>query len=152
MLIASMLPYSSPMTKRTTKDWHGCPIRYGAAVFGDPWCLLILRDLMFKDARHFSDFNNAGEGISTNILAARLAMLEEERVIQKTADPKHGKRFIYSLTEKGLGLLPLMLEIIDWAGVWDEQSEVPPAFAKELRQDRAVLARRIASDPGVRLE
>ena len=134
------------MTKRTTEDWHGCPIRYGAAVFGDPWCLLILRDLMFKGARYYADFINAGEGISTNILATRLAVLEDERIIEKSIDPDHGKRFIYSLTEKGIGLLPAMLEIIDWSEVWDDQTEVPASFAKELRQDRVALAKRIASD------
>lgn len=136
------------MTKRTTDDWHGCPIRYGAAIFGDHWCLLILRDLMFKGAQYYADFVNADEGISTNILAARLVKLEDEGMLQKRPDPEHGKRFIYSLTDKGLGLIPAMLEIIDWAEVWDDQTEVPPKFATRLRQNRASLARKIAKDLG----
>lgn len=89
---------------------------------------------------------DAGEGISTNILASRLAKLEDEGVIQKHPDPEHGKRFVYSLTNKGLGLLPAMLEIINWAEVWDDQTEVPSKFAKELRKDRATLTRKIVDD------
>jgi len=132
------------MTKRSTNDWHGCPIRYGAAIFGDHWCLLILRDLMFRGARYYADFINAGEGIATNILATRLAELEDEGILEKRPDPEHGKRFIYSLTKKGLGLIPAMLEIIDWSEKWDGQTEVPRKFATELRRDRTALARKIA--------
>ncbi len=131
------------MTKRTTQDWHGCPIRYSAAIFGDNWSMLILRDLMFKGAKHYADFINAGEGISTNILATRLARLEAEGIIAKHADPEHGKRYIYTLSDKGLGLLPAMLEMIDWAETWDMQTGVPPEFIEELRRDRSALAKKI---------
>jgi len=134
------------MTKRTTQDWHGCPIRYGAAIFGDNWCLLILRDLMFKGAKHYADFINAGEGISTNILAVRLNMFEVEGIIEKHPDPDHGKRYVYFLTDKGLGLLPAMLEIIDWSETWDNKTEVPADFSKELEKDRSALAKKIIQD------
>jgi len=131
------------MTKKTSDDWHGCPIRYSAAIFGDNWCMLILRDLMFKGATHYANFLNAGEHISTNILASRLTKLEVEGVIKKHPDPEHGGRFVYLLTEKGLGLVPAMLEIIDWAEAWDPQTEVPPEFATDLRADRRALAKKI---------
>lgn len=133
------------MTKRTTKDWHGCPIRYGAVIFGDHWCLMILRDLIFKGARHYADFLNSGEGISTNILAARLVKLENEGIIKKHRDPEHGKRFIYSLTEKGLGLIPAIIEIIDWSEIWDGLTEVPTDFAIELRRNRSALIKNIVN-------
>lgn len=134
------------MTKRSTEDWHGCPIRYGAAVFGDQWCLMVLRDLMFKEAKYYADFLNAGEGVSTNILAARLATLESEGIIDKHPDPDHGKRFVYRLTEKGLELVPAMLEIIRWSNKWDEQTEVPPEFADELKRSRNGLAKKIVRE------
>jgi len=127
------------MAMKTTRDWHGCPIRYGSAVFGDAWALLILRDLMFKGARHYADFLSAGEGISTNILATRLARLETEGIVTRSPDPDHGARVIYRLTEKGLGLVPVMFEIIDWSERWDNQTEVPPDYARRLRKDRAGL-------------
>ena len=70
-------------------------------------------------------------------------MLESEGIIEKKPDPTHGKRFIYELTDKGLGLAPAMLEIIRWSNTWDEQTDVPPEFASELKKDRNGLARRI---------
>jgi len=98
---------------------------------------------MFKGAKHYADFLNAGEGISTNILAACLVKLETEGVVSKHPDPAHGKRYIYTLTEKGIGLVPALLEIMDWAETWDNQTEVPPEFARELRADRSALAKKI---------
>ena len=133
------------MTIKYSDDWHGCPIRYGSAIFGDTWSMLILRDLMFKGARYYADFLNAGESISTNILAFRLAKLETDDVVQKTRDPDHGSRYIYTLTKKGLALVPVMLEIIAWAEKWDEQTEVPPDFSRDLRRDRKALQARIVS-------
>ena len=108
--------------------------------------MLVLRDLMFKGARHFQDFLNAGEGIATNILTNRLKKLEEEGVVKKLPDPEHGARKIYQLTEKGLSLVPAMLEIIDWSEQWDSQTEVPKEFSTDLRADRAALASKIIED------
>ena len=64
-------------------DPHGCPIRYSLGLFGDKWSLLIIRDLMFKGRHYYGEFLNAGEGISTNILADRLARLEVAGIIAK---------------------------------------------------------------------
>lgn len=133
------------MVTRTSDDWHGCPIRFGAVVFGDIWSLLILRDLVFKGARFYADFLNAGEGISSNILASRLASLEREGIITKTPDETNKSRFLYGLTKKGKGLVPVLLEIIDWSEKWDLQTEVPPEFAEELRKDRKALSKKIAT-------
>lgn len=101
---------------------------------------------MFKDARHFQDFLNAGEGIATNVLTNRLKKLETEGLIRKLPDPEHGVRKIYQLTDKGLGLVPSMLEIIDWAEIWDDQTEVPDSFADELRRDRKAFANKIIEE------
>lgn len=101
---------------------------------------------MFKGARYYGDFLKAGEEISTNILASRLTRLEGDGIIQKKSDPEHGSRFIYSLTDKGLSMVPIMMEIIDWAETWDAQTEVPKEFIDELRADRNQMAKRIVSD------
>lgn len=131
------------MVTRTSNDWHGCPIRYGAVVFGDVWSLLILRDIVFKGARHYADFLKAGEGISTNILATRLARLEAEGVLTKTPDTENKTRYVYGLSDKGKALVPALLEIMDWSERWDERTEVPTEFIDELRRDRKALARKI---------
>lgn len=130
------------MVTRSSIDWHGCPIRYGSAVFGDIWSLLILRDLTFKGARFYSDFLNAGEGISTNILATRLAKLEKEGIIGKRKDPDNGTRQIYFLTEKGREIIPVLLAIMDWSEKWDDKTEVPAQFAHDLRHNRDALLRK----------
>ena len=118
---------------------HGCPIRYGLSIFGDKWSLLIIRDLMFKGRKNYGEFLEAGEGISTNILAARLVNLEERSIILKQPDPFHGKKFVYSLTEKGKALADVMLAIMDWAETFDEYTEVPKDFIDALRTDKDEL-------------
>ena len=124
-------------------DPHGCPIRYSLGLFGDRWSLLIIRDLMFEGRRYYGEFLNAGEGISTNILADRLARLEVAGIIAKHPDPNHGKKIVYGLTDKGLDLMPVMLAIIDWSERYDEKTEVPPEFIKKLRSRPAVLRREL---------
>lgn len=125
------------MARQTSENWFGCPFRFGANVLGDGWSLLILRDLIFREARHYGDFVAAGEGISTNILADRLQRLEAEGVISKQQDPDRAVRVIYRLTEKGRGLVPILMAIIDWSEQWDDRTEVPAAFIKAYREDRS---------------
>ena len=119
---------------------QGCPIRFAAGVLGDRWSLVIIRDLMFKNRKHYGEFLTAGEGISTNILANRLIRLETEGVIKKTLDPEHGKRYIYTLTKKGKALLPVLLSMMEWASVYDGATEMPKGFVKKLRNDRQSLS------------
>ena len=91
-----------------------CPINLVLEIFGDRWSLLIIRDLMFANKRHFREFLNSEEGISSNILAERLGKLLEHRILTKTEDPSHKQKAIYSLTPLGIDLLPVLVEI----GIW----------------------------------
>lgn len=112
-------------------------------IFGDKWTLLIVRDLMFKGKKRYGEFTDPDEGISTNILADRLAKLVENGIAEKERDPENGARFVYRLTEKGKDLLPVMLAIIDWAVKYDSNTEAPQEFVEQLRKDPAGLRRRI---------
>jgi DNA-binding HxlR family transcriptional regulator len=94
-----------------------CPLNYGIEIFGDKWTLLIIRDLMFFEKRYYNEFLGSAEGIATNLLADRLAMLEKEKIIKKEKDSQHKQKIIYSLTEKGIDLLPVILCI----GLWSEK-------------------------------
>lgn len=94
-----------------------CPLNYGIEIFGDKWTLLIIRDLVFFNKRYYNEFLGSAEGIATNLLADRLAMLEKEKIIKKEKDSLHKQRFIYSLTEKGIDLVPILLSI----GLWSEK-------------------------------
>ena len=132
----------------TTKcaDWSGCPIRYAMGIFGDKWSLLIIRDLMFEGRRRYGEFLGAGEGIATNILASRLAKLEGNGIIAKQPGPAGGSRNIYSLTEKGYDLLPVMLAMVDWSQTWDANTEVPKAFIKNFRKNPEGVKAKILAD------
>ena len=107
-----------------------CPLNFGLEIFGDKWTLLIIRDLMFFGKQYFNEFLSSNEGISTNILAARLSLLENENFIKKENDKAHKQKIIYSLTEKGIALLPIIIEI----GLWSEQYA-----AIELNPNRDII-------------
>lgn len=109
-------------------------------VFGDRWSLLIVRDLMVRGFRTFHDFTNSGEGIATNILADRLRSLTAAGIIQAETDPQDGRRVNYRLTEKGIDLAPVMLDLLIW-GAQHEDTGAPVAVIEEMARNRdAVLA------------
>ena len=110
-----------------------CPVHFALEVFGDPWTLLIIRDLMFKDRRTYSEFLRAEEGIATNVLADRLTRLEQDGIIAKDESPGGGG---YRLTPKGIDLLPIMMEIIGWSAKHDPRTAADREFVRRLRADR----------------
>jgi DNA-binding HxlR family transcriptional regulator len=93
----------------------GCPINLTLEVVGDKWSLLIIRDMIFGNRRHFREFLlKSEEGISSNILADRLKMLVEQGIITKADDPSHKQKAVYSLTERGIELLPVLAQMASW--------------------------------------
>jgi DNA-binding HxlR family transcriptional regulator len=93
----------------------GCIINLMVEMLGDKWSLLVIRDIIFMNRRHFRELlTNSIEGIASNILADRLQRLVEQGIIVKSHDPSHKQKGIYSLTEKGIELLPLLLEMVAW--------------------------------------
>lgn len=113
----------------------GCPISIALELLGDAWSLLIVRDLMFKERRTFNDFLTGGEGIASNILADRLRKLEDANIIEKRRDPQDARRFIYRLTSKGIGLAPVLVELVIWSAR-HEQTDAPAAVVRSMRADR----------------
>ena len=84
-------------------------------MFGDKWSLLVIRDIIFMNRRHFRELlTKSVEGIASNILADRLQRLVEQGIIVKSHDPSHKQKAIYSLTERGIELLPLLMEMVAW--------------------------------------
>ncbi|MDW3206973.1 MAG: helix-turn-helix domain-containing protein [Alphaproteobacteria bacterium] len=127
----------------TATSGTGCPVFLGANIFGDRWTLLVLRDMMLHGRKTFGEFMESGEGISTNILASRLRTLEEEGIIWRRQDPQNRRSFHYGLTDKGLDLAPLMLEIIRWSGRHFAMNESRTALAERIETDREGLLREI---------
>ncbi|HEY0647884.1 MAG TPA: helix-turn-helix domain-containing protein, partial [Phenylobacterium sp.] len=93
----------------------GCPINLTLEVLGDRWSLLVLRDMMFGNRRHFRELlNRSEEGIASNILADRLKKLQAQDMITRADDPTHKQKAIYSLTEKAIQLVPIMAMVGGW--------------------------------------
>lgn len=113
----------------------GCPVSLSLERFGDRWSLLIIRDLMVYGRRTFREFRRAGEGIATNVLADRLRKLEAAGILEAEADPRDARRVIYRLTEKGMDLAPVLLEIFLW-GARHEPTRVPRALAEKMAANR----------------
>ena len=96
----------------TDAQRSGCPINLTLEVLGDKWSLLIVRDIMFGNRRHFRELlTRSEEGISSNILADRLKTLLEQHIITRDDDPTHKQKGIYSLTEQGIELLPVLAQM-----------------------------------------
>ena len=99
------------------KDVHrsGCPINLTLEILGDRWSLIVLRDMMFGNRRHFRELlTKSEEGIASNILADRLKRLVEEGLISKADDPSHKQKALYSLTEMGIALVPVFAAMGAW--------------------------------------
>ena len=93
----------------------GCPINLALEVLGDRWSLIVLRDIMFGNRRRFRELlTRSEEGIASNILAARLKRLVEAGVLSRRGDPAHRQRGIYSLTEKAIQLVPVLVQLGAW--------------------------------------
>jgi DNA-binding HxlR family transcriptional regulator len=102
---------------------------------GDRWSLLIVRDLMVRGMRTFKDFQQAGEGIATNVLADRLKKLEAAGVISAQPEPADRRKVQYRLTEKGIDLAPVLTELLLW-GARYEKTATPPELIAQLETDR----------------
>jgi len=109
-------------------------VNYGVEIFGDRWSLLIIRDIVFAGKKTYGEFLKSEERIATNVLASRLAFLEEQGILARSPSPDDGRKDFYTLTEKGLDLIPILLNIVLWSAKHDAKSYVlrSKAFADRL--------------------
>ena len=121
--------------KAKPKRRSGCPVSISLDIFGDRWSLLIIRDLMVRGFRRFKEFQESGEGIATNILAGRLQRLEAAGIITAEAEGSDGRRVNYRLTEKGIDLAPVLLDLLIW-GARHEDTGTPCAVIAEMEKNR----------------
>ena len=99
------------MAKRTPGPRSGCLINAAVEVIGDNWSLLVLRDVMFGNRRHFRVLQERSEeGIASNILADRLRRLVAAGLLTR-ADVGRGRRATYSLTEAAIELVPVLVAL-----------------------------------------
>lgn len=93
-----------------------CPLPHAVELLGEKWAFLILRGA-FNGLQHFEEFQ-AGLGIARNILSDRLAKLVAGGILQRSQDGSDRRKVIYSLTEKGEALLPVLLALRQWGEEW----------------------------------
>jgi DNA-binding HxlR family transcriptional regulator len=126
-----------------------CPISSALDLFGDKWTLLVMRDILFRNKRHYREFLSSEEQIATNILADRLAKLEQLGLIKKTEDDRRSGKQAYSATAKGKDLIPLLLEVMLWSAKHIPGVNVPPPLLAQLKKDRDRAARGIRQQGGI---
>lgn len=123
------------MPARPKKRRSGCPVSIALEIFGDRWSLLIIRDLMVRGFRTFKEFQQSDERIATNILADRLHKLRAAGVITAESESSDARRVNYRLTEKGIDLAPVLLELLVWAAR-HENTAAPCALIDHIRKNR----------------
>lgn len=123
--------YFKDLYMEIIKKRSDCPLSSSLDIFGDKWSLLIIRDLVFGNKFTYNDFLRSEEGIATNILASRLKGLEENGIIEKSTHPDSKAKKLYKLTQKGINLLPIIVEIYIWS---DMYLNVPPEIKNTINE------------------
>ena len=130
--------------RRGADHRSGCPINLTLEVVGDKWSLLVIRDMIFGNRRHFRELlAKSEEGIASNILADRLKRLVEQGIISRADDPSHKQKAIYSLTEKGIELLPVLAQMSAWGLKHLPVTEELGIRAQAARRGRAEAVGRV---------
>jgi len=124
------------MRNENKKRQTGCPLAFGLDTFGDRWSLLVIREIMLRGKKTYSEFMEADEGIASNILIDRLKHLEAEGIIVKSRDPENRRSFTYALSKKGRDLAPIILEIVIWSGAHDKRPFARRDVLKKIQKDR----------------
>ncbi len=118
----------------------GCPINLTLELLGDRWSLVVIRDVMFGNRRHFRELQSQSEeGIASNILAARLKRLVATGLLSKREDPTHRQKAIYSLTEPAIQLVPLLAQMGAWGVRHTPASEELSVRARLLEEGGPAL-------------
>ena len=121
---------------KNSKKRSDCPVSCSLDIWGDKWSLLIVRDLMFAKQCTYGDFMKADEKIATNILASRLQTLEENGIISKSDHPDSKAKVLYKLTQKGIDLVTLLIEINLWAEKYYDVPADRKAMLEEVKKDK----------------
>lgn len=117
-----------------------CPISNALDYLGDKWSLLVIRDIAFFNKRSYNQLLESSEGIATNILSSRLKNLEASNIIKREVNPTDRRRHIYSLTESGMDLIPILIEMILWsAKYYSDTLEIPIELVQKAKEDRGAL-------------
>lgn len=118
------------------KTRSNCGLSQSLDVFGDKWSLLIIRDLVYFGKETYGDLLKMDEGIATNVLADKLVVLEKEGLITKEVFVGSKSKFKYKLTQKGIDIYPIIMEIMFWGASYCEVYPEQKAIVKMTKQKR----------------
>lgn len=116
------------------KKRSGCPVSFSLDFIGDKWTLLIFRDIVLHGKSTYGEFLSSGEKMATNILADRLSMLESNGFLNKRVGEDKKTKFVYSMTEKGIELIPVIMELAIWGSKFNPPGDVD--LLKSLEKDK----------------
>jgi len=120
-----------------------CPFTSALDILGDKWILVIVKQMLIEGKETFKDFTESEESIATNILSAKLKILEEVGIIIKTKRPDNKKTNLYLLSDKGLALTPILVELASWSdrNLRDLHPTIKDGASMEsLRNDKAAFS------------
>lgn len=125
-----------------------CPITSALDVLGDKWILVLIKQMLMEGKRTFKDFVESEEAISTNILSAKLKLLEDTGMVTKSKLPNNKKTNIYTLTEKAIALAPVIVELALWSD--RHLRDIHPSIDDGenlalLREDKGVFTRMLVT-------
>src|SRR5713226_719632 len=118
-----------------------CPINFALELFGDPWLLLIIRDIVYFGKKTYGEFLASEEGMATNMLATRLAHLEHQGLLVKKLSEQDKRNEEYVLTEKGLDVIPVLVELANWSAEHDPHTAAPAAWIALMKAEGEQMIR-----------
>ncbi len=133
------------------KKRSDCPVSCSLEIFGDRWSLLIIRDIMLRGKVSYSEFLASEEKIASNILVNRLNVLEAENILFKEVSTLNKSKFVYSLTQKGVDLLPIVIEIMDWGAKYNTNCP-RKELGKKIKKDKAGVIKELSKSLKVKIK
>lgn len=118
-----------------------CPVNSALETVGDRWSLLVVRDIVFYGKHTFGEYLASEERITTSVLADRLAALVNSGILTKQRSETDRRKECYSLTDKGLALIPILVELANWGVAYDSDVVANPLWTEKVRTDREGLYR-----------
>lgn len=116
----------------------GCPVNVAVEAVCDRWTLLIVRDIVFYGKRTFGEFMASEERITSSVLADRLADLVDTGILARRRADEDRRKETYSLTEKGLDLIPVLVDLANW-GLTHSEIRANPLWIAKSEKDHAGL-------------
>ncbi|GHO63714.1 hypothetical protein KSC_026060 [Ktedonobacter sp. SOSP1-52] len=129
--------------KHTYERRSQCPINFSLEMLGDAWSLLIIRDIIYYGKKTYGEFLESGEGIARNILADRLAQLQQKGLLTKRPHLADRRKDMYELTPGGLDIIPILLDMAEWGATHSDTTNAPREWLKAVRVHREEMIRLI---------